>query len=205
MLAVLEGLGYPRESTPYDLRADWSRIGVGISDDFLLAQRLSQLFFYTNSFYHQFPTVDITDPPQETHGRFEFVVCSDVLEHVPPPADAALIGIQKMLKPGGFAVLTVPCHQESVTREYYPDLCSWTLKGGALLWVDADGASHVDSSPEMHGGAGQTLAFRHWSRTDLMNRALTAGFTTAYSPLSMPPIDLANSNLDHAGIVIARR
>lgn len=205
MVATLEGLGYPREIMPYDLRADWSRIGVGISDDFLLAQRLSQLFFYTNSFYHQFPLIDITDPPPETHGHFEFVVCSDVLEHVPPPVDLALVGIQKMLKPGGFAVLTVPCHGEPVTREFYPDLSSWTLEGGALRWVNTAGVSHVDTSPEMHGGAGQTLAFRYWSRTDLTNRSLAAGFTTAYSPLGMPPINPANSNLDHAGIVIARK
>lgn len=204
MLTVMEGLGYPHDVMAYDLRSDWSRIGLGISDDFLLARRLSQLFFYTNSFYHQFPRVDITNPPAETLGRFEFIVCSDVLEHVPPPVDVALVGLLQMLKPGGFAVLSVPCQESSDTLEYYPELSTFEFAGEVLHWTDSHGQTHTDNHPEMHGGAGQTLAFRHWARQDLINRLLRAGFSVAYSPLRIPPISDANNNIEHAGLVIAR-
>ena len=50
---------------------------------------------------------DVQDMPAVGSRRFDTVVCSEVLEHVPSPADA-LAEIRRVLKPGGTLVLTVP-------------------------------------------------------------------------------------------------
>ena len=49
--------------------------------------------------------LDLPFPP----GSFDTVVCTEVLEHVPHPA-RALAEIHRVLKPGGFLVLTVPMY-----------------------------------------------------------------------------------------------
>lgn len=106
--AVLTSLAYSEQIDIRAINSDMSRVGLGISDDWRLARALSPLFAYTNSFLHQFPVVDICSPPQEAIGKFEFISCSDVLEHTPPPRIAALVGLYQMLKPTGFAVISVP-------------------------------------------------------------------------------------------------
>jgi hypothetical protein len=205
MLAILEGLNYPAGMNPRPEAADLSRVGVGISDDWRLARRVSQLFSYTNSYYHQYPLLDITNPPSEVREHFEFVCCSDVLEHVPPPVDVALEGLLSLLKPGGFAVLSVPCNSKDETSEYYPNLVSYEMTNGVLNWVDRSGSIHQDPSPEMHGGSGQTLAFRLWSRDDLIRRCQNVGFHTVYQPMTLPPIAEQNATPEHYGLIIARR
>ncbi len=201
MLAVLEGLGYPEDAS---VSPDFSRYGLGVSDDMKLAQRLFQLFMYTNSYFHQFPTVDITSPPSETRAQFEFIVCSDVLEHVPPPVEFALLGLRSMLRPQGFLVVSVPCQVNPESTEYYPNIVSWDLSDDGLRWTDLAGIDHFDPDPELHGGSGQTLAFRFWSITDLADRLVRTGFSSVRHPSRLPPINNSQFDEAHAGILIAR-
>ncbi len=49
---------------------------------------------------------DITAIP-ETDGSFDFILCSEVLEHVPEPTKA-LAEFARLLKPGGKLILTAP-------------------------------------------------------------------------------------------------
>ena len=51
--------------------------------------------------------MDLTQPTEEHHGRYDIVVCFDVLEHIEDD-QAALGGIQAVLKPGGTAYVHVP-------------------------------------------------------------------------------------------------
>lgn len=44
------------------------------------------------------------------NNTFDFVSCLDVLEHIPNP-EAGLDSILRVLKPGGFAIITVPAYQ----------------------------------------------------------------------------------------------
>jgi hypothetical protein len=205
VLAILEGLGYSDEISHRDMKPDLSRVGLGISDDSMLARRLSQIFDYTNSYYHRFPVLDIMSPPEPSNEFFEFVSCSDVLEHTPPPTTAALKGIYKLLKPGGFAVLAVPCSDEMETREYYPGLSEWFIKDGVLYWWDQSGIQHRDETPEWHGGAGQTLTFRLWAFRDLVNKCEEVGFTHVYIPKNKPPLAGGIRTKNYGGLVIARR
>ncbi|MBK6677681.1 MAG: hypothetical protein IPG52_12990 [Rhodocyclaceae bacterium] len=58
-------------------------VGIGMSDWEGYARSLEQCFAYTNTFYHQPPHLDITDVSEEMAGRADFLLSSDVFEHIP--------------------------------------------------------------------------------------------------------------------------
>lgn len=127
MRGVLQGLGYAEDVDINEISTDLSRTGLGIGDDWRLARMLSQKFAYTNSSLHKFPQVDLLDPPRSCIEQFEFVTCSDVLEHTPPPRTRPIQGVYQMLKPGGFTIITVPIKRNVSYKEYFPNLVSWDI------------------------------------------------------------------------------
>src|SRR5438067_78682 len=46
----------------------------GMSDPPKLAVQLEKTFDYRNTFYHQAPQLDITNPPESEWGRYDFIV-----------------------------------------------------------------------------------------------------------------------------------
>ena len=60
-------------------------VGLGLSDAFILASRLKRRLDYRNTFYHRRPRLDITAPRSDSQRTWDFVISSDVLEHVAPP------------------------------------------------------------------------------------------------------------------------
>jgi SAM-dependent methyltransferase len=130
-LTIITGLGY--DPTRLNrLSPDWSRIGLGISDDVEVASRLSMKFSYTNTFFDGFPHLDIRNIPLIAKNSFEFVSCSDVLEHVDVNLDKAIRGLSKLLKPGGFAVLSVPINPDAEKVEFYPNLRTFKVMNGLV-------------------------------------------------------------------------
>ena len=173
-----------------------------MSDHMALVGALSLRFNFTNSFFGQFPHLNLLDVPDDLRGHFGFVVCSDVLEHVPNPVDAALDGLHSLLAPHGFAVVSVPVHVGE-TREFYPGLVSWEEDNGTVRWRGPGGVEQIDESPEYHGGVGQTLAFRLWGVTDFAARLRQAGMTSVVgmefkSSLGVPEIENNGVFLCHA-------
>ncbi len=203
-LGVLVGSGIPQAPFP-EVKADWSRRSVGLSDHVALSSTLSARFSYTNTYYHQFPRLDLLGITPDQKNQFAFVICSDVLEHVPPPADLALVGIRNLLLESGFAILSVPSGGlTAATKEFYPDLISWKESSGRITWVDSSGIEHLDDNPEFHGGGGQTLAFRLWGMQDFCTRVTTAGFKIVAeiptnADLGIPPIDNHGMYIAYAG------
>ena len=60
--------------------------GIGMSDWANYAEPLSRHFDYTNTFYHCEPKLDLIDLSSLERWRGQdFVISSDVIEHVPPP------------------------------------------------------------------------------------------------------------------------
>ena len=57
----------------------------------------------------------------EQYGTYDFILSSDVFEHVAPPVERAFEEAFRLLKPNGFLCITVPSVADD-TVEYYPDL-----------------------------------------------------------------------------------
>ncbi len=93
-------------------------------------------------------------------GTFDFVVASDVFEHIRRDADA-MREVQRVLKPGGYLILTVPYDHE---------------RAHTIQRVDTSGPTDVHVlPPQYHGGGGHTLAYREYGR-DVVDLMRAAGF-----------------------------
>jgi hypothetical protein len=202
-LLVLRGLDIPL--TPLRLGdQDFSRSGLGISDNVFLAAALAGRFDYVNSYLHRFPRLDISEVPPDLGGAFEFVVCSDVLEHVPPPVEPALQGLASLVRPGGFVVASVPCTRGE-TVEHYPDLDSYDIVGETVVWTGKDGREHCDPHPEFHGGQGRTLAFRLWNVDDFHARLDQVGLVAELQGEAVDAPEYGVPALPDAGLALLRR
>lgn len=109
--------------------------GIDFSGSPAYARRLARRLAYTNTFFDRQPRLDLRELPDERRGTCDFVICSEVLEHVAPPVQNAFDNLCALLKPGGLLVLTVPYSQENATVEHFPELFDWELVPvGRGLW-----------------------------------------------------------------------
>lgn len=154
--------------------------GLGMSDPHGLATRLAEKFDYTNTFYHEEPRLDIVAPGGEHIGRYDFILSSEVLEHVPPPVERAFENLHRMLKPDGLLLLTVPYKINGHTAEHFPELHEYALAapGGRTVLVNRrrDGSLEVFENLSFHGGDGSTLEMRVFTETSLKEILAAAGF-----------------------------
>lgn len=155
--------------------------GIGMSDWGGYAKLLTRKLGYTNTFYHKEPRLDITaiDPAREK--TLDFVISTDVFEHILPPVSIAFENTFKLLKPGGVFIFTVPYVTENQTTiEHFPELHDFTLAKTGEEWllhnVTKDGTKQVYSDLVFHGGEGATLETRLFSRDSLREEFARAGF-----------------------------
>jgi SAM-dependent methyltransferase len=169
--------------------------GFGMSDSPELAERLAAKFDYTNTFYHQAPRLDITQPPATDIGRYDFIISSEVMEHVPTPVERAFENLCRMLKPDGLLLLTVPYTIDGRTVEHFPQLHQYALAapGGRTVLVNRrqDGALEIFENLVFHGGDGSTLEMRVFSEADLRETLRAAGFDS---------VEVASSDVPEFGV-----
>lgn len=203
VLGVALGLGVPVRPLPR-WRTEWGCAGVGFDDAPLVAARLGTRLSFTNTHLGRFPQLDLIDPVPAAVGQFRFAICSDVLEHVEPPVDRGFLGLGSILRPDGFAVVSVPIGGPGETTEHYPDLVEYRLlEGPRVQWRDTAGRSHLDEDPEMHGGTGLVLAFRLFGHKGFVESLYAAGFPRVVELPAHP--ELGVFELPNAGIYIAHR
>ncbi len=163
---------FPREAS--------TLTGIGMSDSYQYASRLERLLRYTNTFYHQDPRLDIRDPAPQHLGAYDFVLCSDVFEHVDPPVAQAFANLRRLLKPGGLLVFSVPFAIEGDTIEHFPELHDYRMvtRSGTYVLINrtADGRTQEFSDLVFHGGPGSTLELRLFSEPALRRELEAAGF-----------------------------
>jgi SAM-dependent methyltransferase len=156
--------------------------GIGMSDAPELEERLAEKLDYTNTFYHQAPLLDITNPDPKDFGRYDFILSSEVMEHVPPPIEDAFATLYQLLKPGGLLFLTTPFSLNEKTVEHFPELREFTLASlnGTAVLVNrrGDGSIEVFEDLMFHGGPGSTVEMRLFSEKALREMMTAAGFTS---------------------------
>jgi len=153
--------------------------GLGIADSDVYAERLARLFSYTNMHYHREPRFDLLRPEPGEFGKYDFVICSDVLEHVEAPVAIAFDTLAQLLKPTGFLVLTAPYALDPVSLEHFPVLNEFGLAevGGKTVLVNRspNGQYEVYDGLRFHGGSGATLEMRVFSETAIREHLRAAG------------------------------
>ena len=155
-------------------------VGIGLSDARPYARRLEVALDYANTYYHRKPRLDITDVPTDRAAQYDFIICSDVFEHVAPPVSRAFANARRLLKSGGVLIFTVPFTLAADTIEHFPDLHDYRLletdRGWRLENRTADGRMQTYSDLVFHGGPGSTLEMRVFSRAGLEREFAAASF-----------------------------
>ncbi len=177
-LVTREVLGNPAALPELTARKDI--VGVGLSDAPAYAGPLAKKFSYRNTFYHTQPHLDISNVDDEHIGRYDFLIASDVFEHVLPPVGQSFVNARRMLKPGGKFIFSVPFNFENDTLEHFPELHDWSLDESDGHWTLAnrtlDGREQRFDDLVFHGGPGSTLEMRLFSRAALEREFAAAGF-----------------------------
>lgn len=154
--------------------------GIGLSDIFEIAGALAAQFTYVNTYLDTRPRLDITHPDFERYGGQDFIVASDVFEHVPPPVVKAFENARRLLAPGGKLIFSVPFSLDAETIEHFPDLHEWRIETAsgkpALVNRAADGTVTEHSHLVFHGGGGATLEMRRFALAGLERHLAEAGF-----------------------------
>jgi SAM-dependent methyltransferase len=163
---------------------DWSIrkhvCGVGMSDWSGYAKLLRKKFNYENTFYDRKPQLDVMNLAEKDLGKYDFVICSDVFEHILQPLQKGFDNLFRLLKPGGHLVFSVPYTRRAETIEHYPGLRDYEILNfrGEKIIVNRDdiGGLQVYDNLIFHGGEGATLEMRVFCETDVLNRLAQSGF-----------------------------
>lgn len=156
--------------------------GKGMSDWDGYAQPLSAKLNYCNTFYHQTPFLDISTINETDVASVDFLISSDVFEHVTPPISNAFLNAYNMLRDNGVFILSVPYTLNAETVEHFPDLCTYHVESingePVLINVDKNNIRTEYRNLTYHGGAGETLELRIFSKDNLLAELRGAGFSS---------------------------
>lgn len=167
--------------------------GIGMSEWEVYARVLEQKFSFTNTYYHQEPRLDITSDDWQNHVGVDFIICTEVFEHVLQPLDIGFRNIRRMLKKNGLLVFSAPFTSAPDTTEHFPGMTDFAtcLMGDRWLVVSrkADGNYGVyDRNIVFHGGPGTVLEMRIFGQDDLIRQLQKAGFETHVLSEARPEI-----------------
>lgn len=163
-----------------DFPVDKSIKGLGVSDWIGYADLLSLKFSYINTYFHKDPKFDILHIPSDEDNKYDFIIISEVLEHIDPPVDNGFINLHRLLKPNGVCVITVPFMNFETTWEHFPDLYTYKIIEidgiCSLVNTTRTGVEQTFSNLKFHGGGGATLEKRIFTRESLSANLSRAGF-----------------------------
>jgi len=185
MRAMIHALAvalFGRPITLPDFEVNMKIIGAGMSDWEGYARPLAKKFSYTNTYYHKDPKLDITKILDEHLESVDFLLSTDVFEHVAPPVSLAFSNAMRMLKPAGAFIFSVPYTLDPETIEHFPGLNIYKIEniegGRTLLNTTKDGVKEEYQNLVFHGSSvgGETLEMRVFSEEGLLRDLAQAGF-----------------------------
>lgn len=198
--AIKLRLGYDRRVCFRDINPDFSIYSLGMTDDISITTTLPTKFMHVNSFYNQFPKIDLLNLNKESESSFDIVICTDIFEHIPNNIEKAFINLYKLIKKNGLLIFSVPLIRvkeglyelnsdpnkselNQIHQEYYPGMVKWdhNKKDNSIRWQDSNDKIYVDTEPEFHGGAGLTLTFRLFSNESVISFLHSVGFRDVQS------------------------
>ena len=168
-----------------DVPVDKTIKGIGMSDSGY-ASIFHEKFNYTNTYYHKEPFLDINNNNHvANYNNLNFIISSDVFEHVNPypGLHIAFQNLYKMLKSGGFLIFSVPYtnHDTIDHKEHFPELYDYKIISNngkfQLLNTTQGGKKQVFENLCFHGGPGNVLEMRVFSKKSLFDFLEKAGFT----------------------------
>lgn len=184
--------------------------GLGISDDHRYANMLEYLFDYQNTHLHKPPFLDVMVLNSEKlEDKVDFIICSDVLEHVIGNWRIAINNLFQYINIGGVLILTVPWDEFSdETLEHYPDCISYNVLKDSLEYtveiITSRDISYIDETPIFHGGPGNTLEMRVFSLKELIRELGSAGFReVSLQKLDSNKFGIGSQN--EPGVLIAKK
>jgi len=171
-------------------------IGFGLSCANVYAAPLARRLGYTNTFYHREPLLDITRIDASIEGTLDFLISTDVFEHIDLPVSRAFVNARKLLRPDGVFIFSVPFTDpgkpDVPIDEHFPDLHDYTIEkigdSFRLKNVTCDGEVQIFDDLIFHGGPGSTLEMRVFSEASLFQELKNAGFSEIeiYSGSDLP-------------------
>lgn len=167
--------------------------GLGMSEWEGYAGALEAKFDFINTFYHQEPRLDVTSDDWEKYTDLDFMICTEVFEHVLQPLEVGFSNMRKMLKKGGFLVFSAPFTSAPETTEHFPGMVDFATCQIGDKWLvvseKADGSHEVYSENVVfHGGPGTVLEMRIFGHQVLLEQLRTAGFEVEVFSTSVPEI-----------------
>lgn len=177
--------------------------GLGTSDSPVYAERLAKLFDYRNTFFDREPRLDLASPnpadPAHAPGQYDFILSSEVFEHVVPPLDAAFRNASSLLKPNGVLVFTMPYHLDQPV-EHFPDLHEYGLAelGGRMVLLNRTRTGEIQIREELafhRSGSGSALEMRIGDEETIRRALAAAGFSGVkihaenYRPFGIVPAE----------------
>jgi len=156
-------------------------VGLGISDCESYAEGLARKFNYINTYYHQEPKLDLRSVHEELEGTIDFLIATDIFEHIAPPISTAFENARRLLKPDGVLIFSVPYSKEGEeTLEHFTQLHDYEVlerDGNHVLRnITKDGEEQIFDRLVFHGGTGSTLEMRLFSESSLLREFNQAGF-----------------------------
>jgi hypothetical protein len=100
--------------------------GIGLTDPQSISAVLAERFTYCNTYLTAEPRLDIRCDPSPL-GELDFLIASEVFEHVEPPVQQAFANAARFLKPSGVLLLTVPWVWDGDKATAIPELYDWRL------------------------------------------------------------------------------
>ncbi len=176
--------------------------GLGMTDSDSYAQILTGRFDYRNTFYDREPRLDISDINGQPEGTLDFLISSEVFEHVRPPIEDSLRNAYRLLRPDGVLIFTMPWEADwgPPPVEHFPSLSDYGLaqlrSGPVLVNRTERGELQVFDNLAFHlSGTTPALEMRRLSATELKRAFSAAGFadlrfyTEDYAPFGIRHVE----------------